>query len=52
MSIPKQSNKNSIDDITPSEAKKLIEEHKNDSNFIILDVRTPWEFSDGHIRGQ
>ncbi len=51
MLIPKQANKNSFDDITPSEAKKLIDEHKNDSNLIILDVRTPWEFSDGHIQG-
>jgi rhodanese-related sulfurtransferase len=51
MSIPKQSNKNLIKDITPSDANKLIEEHKNDSNFIILDVRTPWEFSEDHIMG-
>ncbi|WP_048192571.1 rhodanese-like domain-containing protein [Methanobacterium sp. SMA-27] len=37
--------------ISPSDALKLIKEHKNDQNLVILDVRTPWEFSDNHIEG-
>ena len=37
--------------ISPSDALKLIKEHKNDQDLVILDVRTPWEFSDNHIEG-
>jgi rhodanese-related sulfurtransferase len=37
--------------ISPQDAVKLIEEHKDDFNIIILDVRTPWEFSKEHIEG-
>jgi rhodanese-related sulfurtransferase len=37
--------------LTPKEAFKLIKEHKNDSNWIILDVRTPWEYAEAHIEG-
>ena len=35
--------------ITSTQAKKLIEENKNNPDFIILDVRTPGEYSSGHI---
>lgn len=35
--------------ISPSDALKLIKEHKNDQDLVILDVRTPWEFTDDHI---
>jgi len=35
--------------LTPTEAFNFIKKHENDPNLIILDVRTPWEFSDGHI---
>ena len=37
--------------ISPLDAFKLIKEHQNDQDLIILDVRTPWEFSDDHIGG-
>jgi rhodanese-related sulfurtransferase len=38
-----------IKNITPTDASKLIEKYKDDPNFIIIDVRTPNEFSDEHI---
>ena len=37
--------------ISPKEASDLIEKNKNNSDFIILDVRTPREFESGHIEG-
>lgn len=41
--------KTTAKDITPAEAMELIEEHKDNPDFIILDVRTPDEFAAGHI---
>lgn len=35
-----------IKNVTPQEALKLME----DENVIILDVRAPWEFAEGHIK--
>ena len=35
--------------ISPKEASELIAKHKNNADFIILDVRTPREFKSGHI---
>jgi rhodanese-related sulfurtransferase len=35
--------------ISPEMASNLISKHKNNSDFIILDIRTPREFNDGHI---
>lgn len=35
--------------ISPKEASDLITKHKNNADFIILDVRTPREFKSGHI---
>lgn len=40
-----------IKDISPEEAYELIQKNKGNSDFIILDVRTPNEFSEGHIEG-
>jgi thioredoxin 1 len=37
--------------ISPLDALKLIKKHQTDQDLIILDVRTPWEFSDDHIEG-
>ena len=39
-----------IKDITPDEAFLLIEKNKDNSNLVILDVRTSKEFEDGHIK--
>jgi rhodanese-related sulfurtransferase len=36
--------------LTPGEASNLIERHKNDSNFVILDIRTPGEYQSGHLQ--
>ncbi len=36
-------------DVTAKEAFDLIETSRNDPDFVILDVRTPEEFSEGHI---
>jgi rhodanese-related sulfurtransferase len=38
-----------IENIAPKGAYDLIQEHKNDENFVILDVRTPAEFAQGYI---
>lgn len=38
-----------LKNITPAEAYALIQEHKDDSDFVILDVRTPREFEYGRI---
>jgi rhodanese-related sulfurtransferase len=35
--------------VSPKEASALIEKHKGDSDFIILDIRTPGEYQSGHI---
>ena len=35
--------------VSPSEASTLIEKHKGDSDFVILDIRTPGEYQSGHI---
>lgn len=40
-----------IRNIGPQDAFKFVEENLNDPDFVILDVRTPKEFSDGHIEG-
>ncbi len=38
-----------IENVTPQEASTLIQDNQNNPDFIILDVRTPEEFTDGHI---
>lgn len=35
--------------ISATEAHKLILEHKSDPDFIVLDVRTPEEYAQGHL---
>jgi rhodanese-related sulfurtransferase len=37
------------EDINCKKAMKLIQKHRQDTNFVILDVRTPEEFKNGHI---
>jgi rhodanese-related sulfurtransferase len=38
-----------LKDVTPQETNSLIQKNKDNPNFVILDVRTPEEFRDGHI---
>ena len=37
--------------LDPNEATALIDEHPGDPNFVILDVRTPVEYAQGHLEG-
>lgn len=37
--------------ISPREFKTLLDRHQNDPNVVLLDIRTPKEFQDGHIQG-
>jgi Na+-translocating ferredoxin:NAD+ oxidoreductase RnfG subunit len=39
-----------IKSITPKEAYSLILKNKDNQSFVILDVRTPKEFADGHMK--
>jgi len=36
--------------LSPKEASNLIEKHKGDSDFVILDIRTPEEYQSGHLQ--
>ncbi len=38
-----------IENVTPQEAFTLIQDNKNNPEFVILDVRTPEEFAEGYI---
>ena len=38
-----------IEDISAQEAFDVIQENQGNPNFVIVDVRTPEEFADGHI---
>lgn len=38
-------------DIDPNSAFKMIQDNKDNSNFILLDVRTPGEYEESHIEG-
>jgi phage shock protein E len=37
--------------LTPADALKLIENHKNSDDLMLLDVRTPWEYSEESVPG-
>ena len=41
----------SIEKLEPKAALALIQKNKGKDDFVILDVRTPEEFKDGHIQG-
>lgn len=49
--LPGGSTLTGVTDVTPAEAYNLIQEHRDDPDFIILDVRTAEEYADGHIEG-
>ncbi|WMW64961.1 rhodanese-like domain-containing protein [Nitratidesulfovibrio liaohensis] len=38
-------------DVTPQEAAAIMEQRRGDDAFMVLDVRTPGEFSEGHLQG-
>ena len=38
-----------VENVTAQEAFTLIQDNQNNPDFVILDVRTPEEFADGHI---
>ena len=38
-----------IEDVTAQEAFTLIQNNRDNPDFVIIDVRTPEEFTDGHI---
>ena len=38
-----------LEDVTAQEAFDLIQQNKGNPDFLIIDVRTPEEFKDGHI---
>ena len=40
-----------INEFSATEAQALIAAHQGDSGFVILDIRTPGEFAQGHIAG-
>ena len=40
----------SITALSPKEASTLIEKHKGNSDFVILDIRTPGEYQGGHLK--
>ncbi len=39
-----------VDSISPDEAKKLFDEKKNDKS-VLIDVREPSEYEEGHLPG-
>jgi rhodanese-related sulfurtransferase len=45
------SHDNVVQDINPAEAQKMIQGNINNPEFVLLDVRTPGEFTSGHIAG-
>lgn len=42
-------NKKEYEDIEPKDAFTLLEKNRNNSDFAVLDVRTPEEYNEGHI---
>ncbi len=40
-----------IQDVSTVEANALILDHQGDPDFVLLDVRTPVEYADGHLEG-
>lgn len=40
-----------IQDLSAAEAYIMIQDNQGKADFVILDVRTPGEFADGHIEG-
>jgi rhodanese-related sulfurtransferase len=49
--IPAQAKGPSFTTVAPREALDYIRTNKDNPNFVLLDVRTPEEFEEGHIEG-
>ena len=49
MSILKRSSKKDIEEMEPKEAFTEIEKHRNNPDFVVLDVRTPEEYEIEHL---
>ena len=47
--VPPNQETQIIENITPPEVFALIQDNQNNPDFVIIDVRTPEEFADGHI---
>ena len=47
--VPTNQETQIIENITPPETFTLIQDNQNNPDFVILDVRTPEEFANGHI---
>jgi rhodanese-related sulfurtransferase len=37
--------------LSPTEASELIKKNQENANFVILDIRTPQEYQNGHLKG-
>ena len=42
-------NKKEYEDIEPKEAFTVLEKNRHNSDFAVLDVRTPEEYNEGHV---
>ncbi len=49
MSIFKRGTKKEVEEIEPKEAFTEIEKHRDDPDYVILDVRTPKEYAKEHL---
>ena len=49
--VDENSSEGTYENVTAEEASALIEQNKENPDFIILDIRTPGEFNRGHIAG-
>ncbi len=43
--------KTTVQDLSPRQFKSLLDQHRDNPDFVLLDIRTPKEFKDGHIQG-
>jgi rhodanese-related sulfurtransferase len=49
--LPRCNRDSVVQNVSPAEAEKIIQANMNNTAFVILDVRTPAEFSAGHLAG-
>jgi rhodanese-related sulfurtransferase len=38
-----------VTELSPAQARQLLQERGGEENFVVLDVRTPGEFAAGHL---